>query len=195
MSRDLPDPTPEEVKYVLQQAILRNYPNPERKGCPGSPALKRAAEQRLPFEDSDWEHTSHCFPCYSEFLEYRHEFLDQTPRAKRRSRIVGVGVLASFITGGAVYWTLHNRASQPVPPPVVNQTSTPGPPFPQPEPQGLTAVLNLESESTTRSVPVAGAPLVVGELQRIPRGQARGTRLRRIPEGKSPVCVASLMCL
>jgi len=99
MSRDLPDPTPEEVKYVLQQAILRNYPNPERKGCPGSPALKRAAEQRLPFEDSDWEHTSHCFPCYSEFLEYRHEFLDQTARAKRRSRIVGVGVLASFYYG------------------------------------------------------------------------------------------------
>ena len=170
MSRDLPDPTPEEVKYVLQQAILRNYPNPERKGCPGSQALKRAAEQRLPFENPDWEHTSHCSPCYGEFLEYRHEFLDETARAKRRSRIVAAAVLASFIVAGALYWIRHNGASEPVRPLVVNHTPTPAPPVPPPEPPRLTAVLNFESESATRSVPEAGAPPVVGELQRIPRG-------------------------
>ena len=112
MSRDLPDPTPEEVKHVLQQAILRNYPNPDRKGCPGSPALKRAAVQQRLFEDPDWEHTSHCSPCYREFLDYRHGVLDQHARAKTSARIAVGAVVASFIIAAAVFGVVRNRAEE-----------------------------------------------------------------------------------
>ena len=173
MSRDVPDPTPEEVKHVLQQAILRNYPNPDRKGCPGSPALKRAAVQQLPFEDPDWEHTSHCSPCYREFLDYRHGVLDQHARAKTSSRIAVGAVVASFIIAAALFGVVRNRASLPAP--IADHTPSPTPPppqpTPQPEPQIVAAVLNLESQSATRSVPEAGNPAVTGDLQRIPRGR------------------------
>src|SRR5213593_4006048 len=61
-------PTHEQIKHYLQQSILRNYPNPKRTGCLDSPAIILIAQQRLPHEDSRWEHISHCSPCYREFL-------------------------------------------------------------------------------------------------------------------------------
>jgi hypothetical protein len=72
------DPTPEQIKYVLQQAILRNYPNPERKGCPDASILEGIARQRLPHEDPHWQHVSHCSPCYGEFLNLRKGFREKS---------------------------------------------------------------------------------------------------------------------
>ena len=71
------EPTPEQLKYLFQQAILRDYPNPERKGCLDPSILKRVVEQRLPHEDPDWQHVSHCSPCYREFLDQRKEFKER----------------------------------------------------------------------------------------------------------------------
>src|SRR5207248_9953303 len=68
------DPTPEQIKHLLQQAILRDYPNPERKGCLDSSILTAIAQQRLPHEDAHWARVSHCSPCYQEFLDNRKEF-------------------------------------------------------------------------------------------------------------------------
>jgi hypothetical protein len=68
------DLTPARIKYLLQQSILRHYPNPERNGCLDSPILQTIAQQRLPHQDERWEHVSHCSPCYREFLERRRDF-------------------------------------------------------------------------------------------------------------------------
>src|ERR1700704_1730668 len=81
-----------EQRYIrlqaeIQDAILRNYPNPERVGCPGdlvvadfarNPA-KVTAEAEAD-EHSSWYHISHCSPCYATFLELR-----ATARAQNRT--------------------------------------------------------------------------------------------------------------
>src|SRR5437867_13421682 len=111
MSHDAPgEPTPEQLKHVLQEAILRNYPNPERKGCPGSSALREVAGQKLPFEDQHWEHISHCSPCYREFLEFRQDVLERRSQQKRRSRLAIAAGIGLLLIGGALYWNVRNRA-------------------------------------------------------------------------------------
>ncbi|MBV9505847.1 MAG: hypothetical protein JO323_12660 [Acidobacteriia bacterium] len=67
----------ERLKRQLQDAILRDYPNPERKGCPGDAALKELATG--PFDEASlennphWQHVTHCSECYREFLGFRGE--------------------------------------------------------------------------------------------------------------------------
>jgi hypothetical protein len=70
-------PTPEEVKHALQQAVLRHYPNPERKGCLDFRTIHVIARQRFPHEDEQWEHISHCSPCYREFLDCRQQWREE----------------------------------------------------------------------------------------------------------------------
>jgi hypothetical protein len=89
-------PTEEEFKYMLQQAVLQHYPNPEREGCLDSTAIQDIARQRLPNEDSEWEHISHCSPCYREFLDNRDQFLETQARVKaRRRKVVWMSILTA----------------------------------------------------------------------------------------------------
>lgn len=70
----LDDPSEQELaklKGEVQEAILRNYPNPERRGCPGSDVLQQFASRTRPLVGRDWDHATHCSPCYREFLELR----------------------------------------------------------------------------------------------------------------------------
>jgi hypothetical protein len=90
-------PTNEEVKRALQEAVLKNYPNPERKGCAGSEVLKQIARQDKPFEDPHWDHIQHCSPCYQEFLEFRRDFKRRqivTRRAAWAAGLAAVLILA-----------------------------------------------------------------------------------------------------
>src|SRR5437867_5471341 len=99
MPQNMERPTPAEVKQVLQQAVLRSYPNPERKGCPGTDVLHKVAEQSRPPRDDRWEHIIHCSPCYREFLDCRHTFLRQRRRHRIFSRLLFVIIgLAMFLT-------------------------------------------------------------------------------------------------
>ena len=73
-----PDESPkakyERVQRRLQQEILTKYPNPERKGCPGTIALQSLAARPLTETaegDPVWEHVTHCSECYREFLEFQ----------------------------------------------------------------------------------------------------------------------------
>src|SRR5437867_4497736 len=50
-------PTLDQIKFLLQQSLLRHYPNPERKGCLDSTILNAIARQRLPHEDPRWRTT------------------------------------------------------------------------------------------------------------------------------------------
>lgn len=166
MSQNRPDrPTPDQVKRVLQEALLRNYPNPDRKGCRGSAILREMAERELPHEHSFWdEHVSHCSPCYREFLDLRNQSLARESRSYRDTRLVAA-VIGLVVVAASIYLSL--RQPQQVQPPTANEVA---PPQPNAQSPVLTAVLNLESESVTRSVP-SGAPNVAGDLQRIPRGR------------------------
>ena len=83
-----PHPTEEQFQQMFREAVLRHYPNPERKGCLDSPIITAIAQQPLPHEDSRWEHISHCSPCYREFLNSRNELLEHRTREKAQKRLV-----------------------------------------------------------------------------------------------------------
>jgi hypothetical protein len=92
--------TPAQIKNLLQQSILRNYPNPERKGCLDSSVITEVGQQRLPHEDSRWEHISHCSECYREFLDCRKQFRENNARAgqaRQRMRLLTLLVAVTAI--------------------------------------------------------------------------------------------------
>ena len=55
----------------LQKATLRDFPNPERVGCPGAAVIEALANRRLPHNHEAVQHITHCSPCYAEFLAIR----------------------------------------------------------------------------------------------------------------------------
>jgi len=57
---------------VLGRGLLKEFPNPERTGCPGSDVLKRIAAHEMPLaEAGNWlDHLTSCSPCYSDFSHY-----------------------------------------------------------------------------------------------------------------------------
>lgn len=84
-----PEESPEakfdRLKKQLQDSILRDYPNPERKGCPGDAVLKALAERPLDQaveDDPHWHHVTHCSECYREFLTFNNAFR-RAAKAKR----------------------------------------------------------------------------------------------------------------
>jgi hypothetical protein len=104
------DETPEQ-KYnrlaaAVQQTILSSFPNPDRVGCPGDVRLREVAARRTIVEDDDWQHITHCSPCYAEFLGAKEE-IRRIGRRERTLRLIGgtsLLVLVSAI-GGYRYWS------------------------------------------------------------------------------------------
>lgn len=89
----------DRIQKLFQETILREYPNPERRGCRGSEELKRiASHDAPPTSDPAWEHTIRCAPCYTEFLDYRRQYKGERRRARVRWRYA----LASAATASAV---------------------------------------------------------------------------------------------
>ena len=85
------------LQREIQGAILRNYPNPDRQGCPGDATVRNLAAnpdsikaQDEAHEQGAWYHITHCSPCYAAFLELRdagraarHERAPGTPHGDR----------------------------------------------------------------------------------------------------------------
>jgi hypothetical protein len=104
----------ERVQKLLEEAILRDYPNPERIGCPGTDALKRIAFQDVaPTSDPAWQHTIRCAPCYTEFLQLRTDYKARRQKARAYKRYA-VGGLAASVLICLVWifgWTTTTRRS------------------------------------------------------------------------------------
>ena len=64
---------------LLNTGLSRDFPNPQRIGCPGSAILERIALHKLPLAEADpWlEHFSSCSPCFQEFGEIRKQAAGQ----------------------------------------------------------------------------------------------------------------------
>lgn len=151
----------DRLQQTIQEAILRDYPNPERKGCPGSETIQELAADRLTRGTSaDWEHVTHCSPCYREYLISVEELRQ---RRKHRNRVVLAGGIAGLCILGLAIWRVALIPTVPGPPPpdVVQK-----PPAVR-EPETVAAVLNLESLSATRGN--SGSPKAGDEIQRLPR--------------------------
>ena len=172
------EPTSEDIKRLLQEAILRNYPNPDRIGCPDQQVLRTVAARRLPYEDSEWQHNTHCSPCYQDFLQDRAAVLD-SKRNRRRFAIAGLAIAAAAII--AVIWLARLSPAPKVP--STAGTKTPGQSSPTaPTGQTLTAVLNMQA-SPTRGADTKSPEAT--DLQKLPRRRV-ASLLIYLPFGSEP---------
>jgi len=87
----------EELQDIVQQAILREFPNPERKGCSGPEMLRELAERPQPTRDAAWEHVTHCSPCYREFLDLRSRVKEERRLRRRRALRMRLAVVATAV--------------------------------------------------------------------------------------------------
>src|ERR1035438_1270699 len=112
MSRhESPDSQFDRLKRQLQDSILHEYPNPERKGCPGDPVLKDLAARPLDDtleQDPRWHHITHCSECYRQFLGFRAQFQRQP---KARWAKIGMAAAAVLIVAGT--WLAIRESTRP----------------------------------------------------------------------------------
>jgi hypothetical protein len=138
-----PDESPEiryeKLKKQLQDAILRDYPNPERRGCPGDDTLKVLAGRPLEEDlegDPQWHHVTHCSECYREYLAYRTVGRERTNSTKVR---VAWAVAAAVLIAAGLALILVKRGQSPAPgPPTIARVFRP-------------RVVDLEGRAMTRS--------------------------------------------
>ena len=148
---------------ALGRGLLKDFPNPERSGCPGSEVLKRIASRTMPLDESEkWlDHLGSCSPCYGDFSEFRRVY---ELRQKRTLLAIAASILVVAGIAGWVLLQRHNDA-------LVAQT----------------AVVDLRDRSLprgTQSNP-AQSPLVVSRAARrwniyLPLGSSEGSYEIRI---------------
>jgi hypothetical protein len=60
------------LQREYRRAVWAEYPNPDRKDCPGPEALRDLAARMTQREDLRWDprwkHAIQCGPCYDEYL-------------------------------------------------------------------------------------------------------------------------------
>lgn len=90
---------------ALGRGLLKEFPNPERNGCPGADVLKRIASRTMSLDEAEkWlDHLGSCSPCYSDFSEFRksHEL-----RQKRKLLAIAASIL---VVAGIAGWVLLQR--------------------------------------------------------------------------------------
>jgi len=97
MGEETPEQKFEQISRAVQESVLRNYPNPERRGCPGDEVVRSVAARTELQADDAWEHITHCSPCYAEFLAYKDQFRRERQRAVRVRRRTLIGLAAAAI--------------------------------------------------------------------------------------------------
>lgn len=142
---------------VLNRGLLKEFPNPDRVGCPSSDVLKRIASREMPLSEAEkWlDHLGSCSPCYRDFLQ-----LKSAHRARRRRTLLAIAASVLFLASLAGWVLLRNQKQ-----PLVAQT----------------AALDLRNRSLTRggeSNPIA-PPLAVDRSVKhltvyLPLGSADG---------------------
>src|SRR5713226_4572998 len=94
---------------ALGRGLLKEFPNPERMGCPGPDTLKRIASRKMPLTEAEkWlDHLGSCSPCYRDFSQFRKA------QELRRNRTLLAVAASILIAAGIAGWVLlqkHNEA-------------------------------------------------------------------------------------
>ena len=93
---------------ALGRGLLKDFPNPERSGCPGPDVLKKIASRTMPLDEAEkWlDHLGSCSPCYSDFSEFRksHEL--------RKKRILLAIAASILVVAGIAGWVLLQRHNE-----------------------------------------------------------------------------------
>ena len=87
---------------MLNRGLLKEYPNPDRVGCPGLDVLRRIASRDMQLSEADkWlDHLGSCSPCYRDFLQFQ-----SAHRARRRQALLAIAasiLVVASLAGWAV---------------------------------------------------------------------------------------------
>ena len=162
---------------ALRELFLNQFPNPERKDCPGSPALEAIATKRISMVDPVHDHVGSCSPCFGELTQMR----DSLQRRKlvwafgtASTAVLVIAALLTYFGTPRIGNMVRPNAGQiesPVRPadqpgaPILPEASRPtqSPPKPQYE----LATLDLRDASATRNI---APPGTTAPRLEIPRG-------------------------
>jgi hypothetical protein len=100
----------ERVRKELQAAALRDFPNPERTGCPDPDVLDGMSRRIVEMTQSQLHHITHCSPCFQTFLSIREEI---RKRRAVRLRIVAAVGAAAIAVATIVYLAVVRSNSLP----------------------------------------------------------------------------------
>ena len=94
---------------ALGRGLLKDFPNPERSGCPGSEVLKRIASRTMPLDEAGkWlDHLGSCSPCYTDFSEFKRV---RELRQKRTLLAIAASILVAASIGGWFLFQKHDEA-------------------------------------------------------------------------------------
>jgi hypothetical protein len=101
----------DRVRKELQESALREFPNPERVGCPDQETLAGMSRRIIQMTQDQLHHVTHCSPCFQTFLAIRQEIRQ---RRVVRIRIAAVACAAAIVLGAVIYWTGVVRPTRPV---------------------------------------------------------------------------------
>src|SRR2546428_13540477 len=59
------------LEGAMARVVMTQFPNPERKGCPGAAVLRAIASKRICMRDPAIEHVGTCSPCFRELTAMR----------------------------------------------------------------------------------------------------------------------------
>ena len=130
------------ILAALGRSLLKDFPNPDRIGCPGPEVLKRIASHEMKLSDAEkWlDHLTSCSPCYRDFFHFQTVY-----RSRRTRTLVAIAatiVMVACLAGWAVF--LRQKATLALTP---QETPVPR----QEEPLVTqTAVLDLRDRSPQR---------------------------------------------
>jgi hypothetical protein len=94
---------------ALGRGLLKEFPNPDRAGCPGSDVLTRIASHEMPLPEAEkWlDHLTSCSPCYGDFSQF------QAAHQRRRTRTllaIAASILIVVCLAGWALFLRHNEA-------------------------------------------------------------------------------------
>ncbi len=105
---DKPYSAKEEKRALdaLGRGLLKEFPNPERAGCPGSDILRGIAFHRVPLAQAEayLDHLTSCSPCYRDFSQFRDAY---QLRKKRTLLAVAAGILVVATAG--TWWVIRTQ--------------------------------------------------------------------------------------
>lgn len=101
----------QRILDVLERGLSREFPNPERIGCPGSAVLRGIASHKLRLADvQQWlDHLSTCSPCYQEFTELRKQAVIH----RRRVQVWLAAAAVVILSVAGWLWVRTHHAQQP----------------------------------------------------------------------------------
>jgi hypothetical protein len=98
------------VLDVLARGLSREFPNPERVGCPDSSILRGIASHKLPLSQAaPWfDHLSACSPCFQDFNRFRREAAGQ----RRRTQVWLAAAAVLLFAFGGLLWVRSRPSGQ-----------------------------------------------------------------------------------